>query len=419
MKILIVAAGSHGDVLPLVGLGRELQQRGHAVQLFASGPFAAVAAEAGLAFTEVLSTAEYQRLLADRDATDPRKGLALMARTVVDTQRRCLPLLERACEPGRTLLIGSSLAWATRLLGELQRVPVATVHLAPSWFRSEHRAPSIGPLGHLERAPALVKRLLWRLMDRRFLDPLFTAPFNALRAERGLPPLERLFHRWIHEAELTLGLFPDWFAPRQPDWPAGLQLTGFPLYDPGGDAPLPPAVQRFLDAGAPPVVFTAGTANTSSQAFFDASVRACQQSGRRGLLLAQDATQLPAALPQHVAHFGYVPFKALLPRAAALVHHGGIGSTSQALLAGVPQLVRPTGFDQFDNARRVGALGVARQLLPRQYRPAAVAAALDALLESPAVRARCAELARTLSAQTPGTTVAADAVLALAARHGL
>ncbi|MBK6854055.1 MAG: glycosyltransferase family 1 protein [Burkholderiales bacterium] len=419
MKILIVAAGSHGDVLPFISLGRELQDRGHTVRIFASGPFAPLAAEAGLQFVEVLSSAEYQRLLSDRDATDARKGMALLAQAVISTQRRCLALLEREHEPGRTLVVGSSLAWATRLLAEMKHVPVVTVHLSPSWLRSNHRAPSIGPLGHMERAPAIVKRLIWRLMDRRFLDPLFTAPFNAIRAECGLAPVSRVFHRWIHEADLTLGLFPAWFAPVQPDWPSGLQLAGFPLYDHGDDRALPPDVQRFLDAGEPPVAFTAGTANASSHAFFDTSVRACELSGRRGLLLTQDAAQLPADLPHHVAHFGYVPFKALLPRLSCLVHHGGIGTTSQALLAGVPQLVRPMGFDQFDNARRVQALGIARQLLPRHYKPAAVAKALDALVAEPSVRFRCSELARTLAAESPGATVAADALLALASSRGL
>lgn len=193
----------------------------------------------------------------------------------------------------------------------------------------------------------------------------------------------------------------------------------FPLYDHGADAPLPPDVQRFLDAGEPPVAFTAGTANASSHAFFDASLRACQLSGRRGVLLTQDAAQLPAGLPPGVASFGYVPFKALLPRLSALVHHGGIGTTSQALLAGVPQLVRPMGFDQFDNTRRVLALGVAKQLLPRQYKPARVAKALDGLLNDASSRARCAELATTLAGERSGVAVAAESVLRLASRYGL
>jgi UDP:flavonoid glycosyltransferase YjiC (YdhE family) len=276
----------------------------------------------------------------------------------------------------------------------------------------------MGPLGHLERVPTVVKRLIWRWMDRRFLDPLFAASFNTLRVEKGLAPVTRPFHSWIHEGDLTMGLFPSWFAPPQPDWPAGLELAGFPLYDHGDDAPLPSAVQDFLDAGEPPVAFTAGTANASSHAFFDASIRACQQSGRRGLLLTQDAAQLPAALPSGVASFGYVPFKSLLPRLAALVHHGGIGTTSQALLAGVPQLVRPMGFDQFDNARRVLTLGVAKQLLPRQYQAARIVQVLDELTEDAPTRARCAELATTLAGERSGVEVAADAVLGLAARFG-
>lgn len=292
-------------------------------------------------------------------------------------------------------------------------MPVATVHLSPSWIRSEFQAPSIGRLGHLEGAPAFVKRLLWRLMDRRLFDPLFTVPLNALRAEHGLPPVSRIFHRWVHEADLTLGMFPAWFARPQPDWPRGLRLTGFPLYDHGTTDALPADVEAFVSAGDAPVAFTAGTANASSQAFFEASVRACQQSGRRGLLLAQDGAQFRAALPPGVAHFTYVPFRALLPRLSALVHHGGIGTTSQALLAGVPQLVRPMGFDQFDNARRVLALGVGQQLMPRRYRPDTVVRALDALRSDTSVRTRCAEVAKTLQAERPGTQVAADALLSL------
>lgn len=148
-------------------------------------------------------------------------------------------------------------------------------------------------------------------------------------------------------------------------------------------------------------------------------MRACELSGRRGLLLTHDASQLPATLPPQVAHFSYVPFTALLPRLSALVHHGGIGTTCQALLAGVPQLVRPMGFDQFDNAQRVLTLGVGRQLLPRHYTPAAVTKALNELTTAPSIQARCAELANTRAREKPGTAVAAEALLALASRHGL
>ena len=413
MKILIVAAGTHGDVLPFVALAREFQQRGHEPVLFASGSFDKLATEAGVRMVEVISAEEYESFLKDRDATDAVKGMPLLAQAVLSAQRPCLAALQRELEPGRTLVVGSSLAWTTRLFGEMTRTPVGTVHLAPSWFRSEYMAPAIGPLGHMEGAPRFVKRAIWKLMDRRFLDPLFTQPFNQLRAELGLPPVRRIFHAWLHEAELTLAMFPDWFATPQPDWPQGLRLTGFPLYDHGQDAALPPEVEAFLQAGDAPVAFTAGTANTTSHAFFDASVQACVQTGRRGLLVTQDASQLPATLPPNVQHFHYVPFKALLPRLAAFVHHGGIGTTSQALMAGVPQLIRPMAFDQFDNASRAVRLGVARQLMPRRYRASAVARTLESLIGDAALRARCREVAQRMAREPSGVSAACSALLTL------
>jgi UDP:flavonoid glycosyltransferase YjiC (YdhE family) len=94
-------------------------------------------------------------------------------------------------------------------------------------------------------------------------------------------------------------------------------------------------------------------------------VDACRRLGRRGLLLSRYRDQLPADLPPGVRHFDYVPLSRVLPRAAALVSHGGIGTLSQALAAGIPQLIMPLGFDQFDNAARLGRLGVAATLTPR------------------------------------------------------
>jgi UDP:flavonoid glycosyltransferase YjiC (YdhE family) len=98
-----------------------------------------------------------------------------------------------------------------------------------------------------------------------------------------------------------------------------------------------------------------------------------------------------------VVHFGYVPFADLLPRLAAFVHHGGIGTTSQALRAGVPQLIRPMAYDQLDNSRRAQKLGVAIELLPSRYDAERAAEALDRLLRDSALRQRCMHWASRLS----------------------
>jgi UDP:flavonoid glycosyltransferase YjiC (YdhE family) len=411
MKILIGAAGSLGDTLPFVALGRALQQRGHQVHLFANESYAGHAA--GLPFTPVATVAETDALLRDPRVTDPRGGLALIAEAFAAGLPRAFEAMRAEVVPGQTLAVGSTLAFATRLLKDTLGVPTATVHLAPAVFRSVHQPPRLGPRGTLEKLPASLQRAAWWLMDRLVLDRWFTRPFNAYRRQLGLVPVDRMFGAWLHRADVTLGMFPPWFAPPQPDWPAGLVCTGFPLYDSADVHPLPAALEAFLAAGEPPVGFTSGTANATSHDFFAASAAACALGCRRGLLITQVGTQLPAPLPPGVLHVPYAPFSQLLPRLAAFVHHGGIGTTSQALRAGVPQLVGPMAYDQFDNAHHVQRLGAGERLLPADYTPPAVARALGRLGADPGLRARCTELAARCRADGDAISAACDAVLSL------
>jgi len=140
------------------------------------------------------------------------------------------------------------------------------------------------------------------------------------------------------------------------------------MYDGEQAAPLAPELQAFIEAGPAPVVFTAGTANTTSERFYAESAQACQRLNLRGILVAGQRSQLPGILPPDVVHVSHAAFSQLFPRSAAVVHHGGIGTLSQALRAGIPQLIRPMAYDQFDNASRACRLGVAKELLPRSYR---------------------------------------------------
>lgn len=396
MRILVAAIGSLGDVLPFVALGAELQRRGHEVRVYGNGAFERYARDLQLHFTCTSDAAEHEAFLNSPAATDPRKGMQAVAHGVLKWVASSYQIMRADILPGETILVGSTFAFAPRLLQETDAVPTAVIHLAPSLLRSEYMAPRFSPLGHMERMPRLLKRFVWRTLDKRFMDPLYTVPLNRLRATLGLAPVTRVFHHWLHAADLALCMIPDWFASRQPDWPAQLEMTGFPLYDHGGGQPLPAHVSAFLDAGAAPVAFTTGTANASSHAFFAASAEACRQSGLRGILVTADPKQLPATLPDGVIHLDYVPFETLLPRVAAFVHHGGIGSTSQALRAGVPQLIRPMAFDQFDNASRARQLGVAREILPRHYRPERVASELRKLIDDGQLAANCARHAEKL-----------------------
>jgi UDP:flavonoid glycosyltransferase YjiC (YdhE family) len=249
--------------------------------------------------------------------------------------------------------------------------------------------------------PRWFKRFQFRLANRLLIEPLVAREVNRFRQELGLARERSVFFfgDWWHSPQKVLGLFPDWYAPPQPDWPASTVLTGFPLWDESGLTEMPPALGSFLDSGTPPIVFAPGSAMKHGHDFFAAAAQACQQLGRRGILLTRYAEQIPAKLPEGVRHFEFVPFSLLLPRAAALVHHGGIGTASQALAAGVPQLVMPMAHDQPDNAARLRRLGVATSLPPAKFVAASVARELGTLLNSPRTLECCRQVASRFATQ--------------------
>jgi UDP:flavonoid glycosyltransferase YjiC (YdhE family) len=381
-------------VLPFIALAREFQQRGHDARLYATAVFEPFAREAGLPFKAFGSVEDYESLLRDPDIRHPTRQLRVLARGMEDFGHAAFHAMDVDVLSKDTVIIGSTVAFVTRSLAEIHKIPVVTVHLVPSIMHTVHRLPRHSTWPPWQGAPRLLKRLQWLLADRLLIDPTIGAALNRHRIRLGLPPVRRVFRDWINQANVVVGMFPEWFAPPQPDWPPNLRLTGFPLYDHVQSQPLSPDVEAFLASGEPPIVFTAGTANAGAHKFFAASAEACRRAGKRGILLARHVEQIPAPLPPGVAWFEYVPFSALLPRSVALVHHGGIGTTSQAFRAGVPQLIRPMGFDQYDNSDRAMRLGVALELLPKNYQVNNIIACIDRLIDDPNIRIRCSELAR-------------------------
>jgi len=179
----------------------------------------------------------------------------------------------------------------------------------------------------------------------------------------------------------------------QPDWPPNTHLAGFVLHDDSHRQVISAEVQEFLAAGPPPLVFTPGSAGATMHDFFRDSVEACRIGGYRAMLVTNFPEQLPAQLPNGVRAFPYLPFSQILPRCAALIYPGGIGTMAQAIKAGIPHLVVPHAHDQPDNAFRVKRLGLGDWIYPEHYKAPRVAAALKNLLGSEKLRARCDEYA--------------------------
>jgi len=261
---------------------------------------------------------------------------------------------------------------------------------------------------HLRRLGRWTSRLLLAIGKRQTRP--WMAPVAALRARAGVPPGGHPLFEGQFSPFGTLALCSRVIAPPQPDWPPRTQVTGFVFYNRA--IPMPPELDAFLAAGPPPIVFTLGSSAVGLPgAFFRESAFAAASLGRRAVLLVgrHPENQPREPLPAGVIAVEAAPHDALFPRAAAVVHPGGIGTTGQALRAGHPMLVVPHAHDQPDNAFRVKALGVARVIAPERYRAARVARELRALAGDPSY----AERARSIGARVREEDGAAAACAAL------
>ena len=401
LQAIVIGLGSAGDVHPNIGLALALRQRGHRVILVAAEVFRPLAERAGLDFVGLFNDEQYLAAIHDPDLWHPVRSFSVVAkRLILPVTRLVYGIIEANLNAGPTVVAAPGTAFGARIAQEKLGVALATVHIQPTMLRSAIQPACFGfpdILGHLPRP---LRKAYYRLADRVFVDRLLVEETNEFRAELGLSPVKRLFDRWIHSPQRVVGLFPEWFAPPMPDWPPNVALTGFPLWDAGDVRNHSSELEQFLGAGDPPLVFTAGTAMVQAKQFFAVSAEVCRMTGRRGLLLTQFPEQLPAALPSGVCHFDYVPFSQILPRCAALIHHGGMGTTAQAIAAGIPQLTVPFTHDQPDNALRIRRLGLGDFILPKVYTAARVIEKLDRLMQ-PAVSDRCRLRAEDVAASRP------------------
>jgi rhamnosyltransferase subunit B len=377
-----------------------LRGHGHRVSLLGPWPHEPYASDAGLPFHRLpVDTA----VLDDPDLWHPRRGFGAVWRATRPAMAE-LPAFVDALAPNeRCVLLVHPLALpeADLCRGAHPRLKIAAAWLAPSNLPTVHDPLTMGPLRIPPWVPRGVRRWLWRRLGATLIDPVALPGLNAARRLRGMAPVASLLEHIVAVADLSVLLFPAWFAPDQPDWPASRYRAGFPLHDPAPGAALPDALARFLAAGERPLVFTPGTGNRQAAHYFRCAEDACLRLRRGAIFLTAHRDQLPAALPPTVLWQEYVPLRALLPHVDALVHHGGIGTTAEALFAGVPQLVVPLAHDQFDNAARVAALGAGLRLPASRLTGLRLTRHLHALLSSNGVRAACAQ-ARTLSAGGSG-----------------
>ncbi|MQS15841.1 glycosyltransferase family 1 protein [Streptomyces kaniharaensis] len=403
MRILVMAAGSHGDVAPYTGLGARLRDAGHEVALAAPETFRELVGGSGL---------EFRPLPVDpRGAPSERKEgrSALLARAAAFIDRLGDGLADAAA-PGADLLL---LATTTAPLGwhlvEAMDVPSLGVYLQPTLPTREF-PPVVGPARSLGRFGNRVAGAF----GQRVVDRLHTGAARRLRARLGLPGCSPTARRRAQERANwpVLHGFSPTLVPRPADWREGLRVVGNWWPHVAADYRLSAEVEDFLRAGPPPLFIGFGSmAAGQGERLGALVVDALGRAGVRGVL--QSGWAGIAADGDDVLTVGEIPHSHLFPRMAAVVHHAGAGTAAAVLRAGVPSVPVPVTADQPFWAGRLTRLGAATRPIPfAELTAARLADAIRQAVEGGALRGR-AEAASRAMAEEDGAARVVDAVAAL------
>ena len=393
MRVAFASLGSLGDLHPLLAVARSAENHGHEIVVAASRGFRDYVTNLGLKFHPIrpdLAPAGDQL----RRLNDPSKGPERLLREEIfpAVHETCSDLVA-ACS-GADLLVVGELLYVAPLVAAKCGIPWVNAVLSPSSFLSALDPCVLAPLPafhHLRHFGPLPHRLLLAFGDRltsRWAEPLF-----SFRRELGLPVGPNPVFAGKHSPLRTLALFPKFFAALQSDWPPQVVQTGFPFFEQAPREDTRRTIRNFLDAGEPPVVFTLGSSVVRiADDFYHLAARAATMIGRRAILLA-GKNPPPASLPETILCLDYAPLESVFPRAAAVVHHGGIGSCAMALRCGVPSLVIPFAYDQPDNAERLRRLGVALTMPQNAVSSESLAGRLRRILDGRRMREQSLRLA--------------------------
>ncbi len=403
--LVIVAAGTRGDVQPYVALGEGLQAAGYRVRLVTHEPFAGLVRRHGLAFAPLRGN--------PRALMEQSLGRRVMAaghrpsdvfRGLWAIYRREMPYFLEDCRQGCAGAQGilfSILGFPAYHVAEALGVPAIGAFLQPQTRTRAFPAP-VGPAPRWLARCGLYNRLTYVLLEE-ITWLLVRQDINRWRTETlGLPPLSwqgpypRLYSGHIP----VLYGFSEHVVPRPPDWPSSMHVTGYWFLEEDGSWTPPPDLQTFLEAGPPPVYVGFGSMRPPEpDAFARTVVEALRLAGVRGVFLTGWSGMRVQPSPDlYVAE--EAPHAWLFPRVAAVVHHGGAGTTAAGLRAGQPGVVVPFLLDQFFWGHRVQALGVGPAPVPAHRLTARrLAEAVDRAVSTPAFRGQAQTLADRLRAE--------------------
>ncbi len=403
MRITIFTAGSRGDIQPCMVLGRRLQRAGHDVLLAAPQNFAGFIQENGLHFhplrgdVQQIMAGETGREFMETGSNNPFKSMRAMRALLGPVALQMAEDALAASRDADALISLAVFAPFGKSIAEIQNIPL--INVEPTPLLPTRAFPAAGwpvqrNLGGLHNRLSAVAMLyaIWQ----------WYRPFvNSFRQGFGLPPYTAAdFYRILTSAPL-LGAYSPTVIPHPPDWPAGAHLTGYWFADAQAEWSPAPELQAFLDHGDPPVYVGFGSmAGRNAEQCTAIVLQALAQTRQRGLLSTGWGGMQALSVPDNVFVLDSAPHSWLFPRMAAVVHHGGAGTTAEGLRAGVPSVIVPFTFDQPFWGKRVQALGVGPAPIPRNRLTAEkLARAIHIASTQPEIQERAAALGRAIRAE--------------------
>lgn len=411
MHFLMCPIGTHGDVLPFVRIGSHLKRMGHRVTMLTTEPFRYVSENAGLDFECPYDDGLFDRGMNRPELWHPVRSFKVLIKDLAFKAMR--PLYERivlTTKDRDTVVVSGPLSLGARIACERWNLRGITLCLQPTVIRSVNNMPRISGLPGVDRMPRSFCSMAYRVMDM-YADRIALPTIRRYRHALGITrPIDHFLTWWLSDMPV-LALFPEWFAARQDDWPQNITTLGFPVDDHETPDGLDARILRFLDRGESPLLFTWGTGMRHGAANIRTVIKTCRENRWRALIIDQHT--LPSDAPASGVLFcRYAPFRALLPRCRAIVHHGGIGTTAEGFRAGIPQLVIPMAFDQPDNAARVRRCGTGDVLSPHRFHRRSLVHRIKMILASESIRRQCRILSHRMSTES-GAHDAAERLAAL------
>lgn len=420
-RTVLATIGSLGDIHPFIAIGRALRAQGGQVTLAVPEDGLAKVRGAGLDAVPIFPS--YADVCARLGLSEAEVAAKVIADPHFVVDQILLPTLGDsvraldAVAADADVLAGTTFTFVADIVAEKRRLPLASVLLQPMTLFSAWAPPTAPRLEIMRHRPRTAigrgwNRALYALVGRAFRRR-YAGRIDAVRRAHGLEPARGAPLLDRPAAAATLCCWSAAFAALPPDAPAGAAITGFPFFDSehGTAEPMAAELAAFLDKGDAPLVFTLGSVAVAAAGdFYREAAAAAGALGRRAVMLTGTGRTRREG---DCLFMNYAPHSTLFPHAAAVIHHGGIGTTGQSLRAGCRQVVVPHFGDQFDNAARLRRAGLAATVARTAFSAPRAAHVIAGVLADTAMAEAAARAAAGIAGED-GAAATASRIAALA-----